>query len=362
MRRQHGNRFEDREFVAGTHRQESTRDPLLAPRSFARNPQISLDRSGPEWLVEGRLPRVGTSMLVGAHGAGKSTLARELALKVARGRPWLDFQTCQGPVLYVYLEGEPTRVRAAFAKLGLAPEDNLHFVDSLQMSELLVRIRERAKPLEPALIVIDGLQPLLHAEALNDGYFCSTTALDRILDLSKEAHSHVLLVHDLAGTLAHEMSALLGSTERSVDTIFMLNRVGDERLLRSIQQLGRAVLTPIRIPSHDARATDKAPAAREPDPELRRAIRAYLRGSARLATQREIAQHVQDAEPDAIHRALSDMGREGRLIRVGHGEQGDPYRFTGCEDVRARSRSSWLRRVQPWARIAPVRLIGSNEL
>ena len=209
--------------------------------------------------------------------------------------------------------------------------------------------------------MIDGLQPLLHAEALNDGYYCST-ALDRILDLSKEADSHVLLVHDLAGTLAHEMNALLGSTEHSVDTIFMLNRVGDERLLRSIQLLGRAVLTPIRIPCHDAPASDTAPAVREPDPELRRAIRAYLRGSGHLATQREIAKHVQDAEPGAIHRALTDMCREGPLIRVGRGEQGDPYRFTGCEDVRARARSSWLRRVQPWARIAPVRLVGSNEL
>ncbi len=361
MSGQHGNRFEDRDFVADTHRQRPTGRQLPAPRSPTRGPLSSLDRSGPEWLVEGRLPRIGTSMLVGAPGAGKSTLARELALKVARGRPWLDFQTRQGPVLYVYLEGEPTRVRAAFAKLGLAPEDNLHFVDSLQMSELRVRIRERAKPLEPALIVIDGLQPLLHAEALNDGYYC-TTALDRILDLSKEANSHVLLVHDLAGTLAHEMNVLLGSTEHSVDTIFMLNRVGDERLLRSIQLRGRAVLTPIRIPSHDAPATDTAPAAREPDPELRRAIRAYLRESGQLATQREITQHVPDAEPGAIHRALTDMCREGPLIRIGRGEQGDPYRFTGCEDVRARSRSSWLRRVQPWARIAPVRLVGSNEL
>ena len=250
MRDDRARRFEDLDVTTPAPWETQTKQAVPVPRSAARSRAVTLDKGSAEWLVAGRLPCRGSSMLVGEPGAGKSTLARDLALAVARGRPWLDFRTRQGPVLYVHLEGDRLTVRAAFAKLGLAPHDALHFVHSLQMSELRERIRERAKSIEPALIVIDGLLPLLHAEELNDAG-AQNSALDRILDLSHETRSHVLLVHDLAGTLAREMGQLLGSTRNTLDTIFMLNCVRGERLLRSIQQQGRPVLTPIHVPQHE---------------------------------------------------------------------------------------------------------------
>jgi hypothetical protein len=352
-------------------------------------------------------------MLVGEPGTGKSTLARDLALAVARGRPWLDFRTQRGPVLYVHLEGDRLNLRAAFAKLGLAPHDAVHFVHSLHMNELRERIRERAKSLEPALIVIDGLLPLLHAEELNDAA-AQSSALDRILDLSHETRSHVLLVHDLAGPLAREMGQLLGSTRNTLDTIFMLNRVGGQRMLRSIQQQGRAVLTPIQVPSHQPpkpsappraapppapepapapppaptqpshpmirpetrlwHETPERPVAQPkaqpqprdagpllPDPGLRREILSYLRLSSRLATQREISEFVQETNPDAIFTCLGQLCRDRKLIRVGSGEQGDPYRYTGCDLIKASPRAPWLTRVRPWARVAPMRLTSTQH-
>jgi hypothetical protein len=162
------------------------------------------------------------------------------------------------------------------------------------------------------------------------------------------------------------MSSLLGSTERRVDTIFMLTRIRDERLLRSIQQQGRALLTPIRIPAHGAPSPPEPRRRRtrsrqEEHPELRREILAYLRLSSRLATQREISEFVQETSPEAIFATLGEMCREELLIRVGSGEQGDPYRYTGCDVVRAPARAPWLRRVRPWARVAPVRLTTANR-
>lgn len=412
--RGHRSRFEDRD-AAPAPWETQAKHAVPLPRTGSRSGAVTLDQGWAEWLVEGRLPCGGTSMLVGEPGAGKSALARDLALAVARGRPWLDFRTRQGPVLYVHLEGDRLNLRAAFAKLGLAPQDALHFVHSLQMSELRERIRERAKSLEPVLIVIDGLLRLLHAEELNDAG-AQSSALDRILDLSHETRSHVLLVHDLAGPLAHEMGQLLGSTRNTLDTIFMLSRVRDERLLRSIQQQGRAVLTPIRVPNHEPpppsvprRASPPSPPAPTPgpvtvtaptqpshpmirpetrlwhetperpaappkaqprprstatplpDPGLRREILSYLRLSSRLATQREISEFVQETNPDAIFSCLGQMCSERKLIRVGSGEQGDPYRYTGCDLIKASPRAPWLTRVRPWARVAPVRLTSNQH-
>ena len=43
------------------------------------------------WVVDGRLPVGGTSILGGRPKVGKTTLARSLALAVVRGEPWLGF-------------------------------------------------------------------------------------------------------------------------------------------------------------------------------------------------------------------------------------------------------------------------------
>jgi Mrp family chromosome partitioning ATPase len=48
------------------------------------------------WLVDGLLPTGGLSVLVGKPKAGKSTLARALAVAVARGEPWLGRATFPG--------------------------------------------------------------------------------------------------------------------------------------------------------------------------------------------------------------------------------------------------------------------------
>ena len=55
--------------------------------------------TGPAWLVDKRLPSAGLGLLAAKPKGGKSTTARVLALRVARGEPWLGFATTRGPVI-----------------------------------------------------------------------------------------------------------------------------------------------------------------------------------------------------------------------------------------------------------------------
>lgn len=317
-------------------------------RSLSSADLLSLDPHKVEWLIGGRLPRVGTSILVGEIGVGKSSLARELALCVGRGEPWLDFTVERGPVLFVNLEGELESLRREFLAIGLTPKDQIYFLESLQVVDLLRRIRERAKLLEPRLIVIDGLRPLLHAEELNEER--GTTALDRILNLAREIGSHLTLVHDLASGLASEMGTLLASTQRCFDTVFMLNRIGQHRLLRSIQQRGEDLDEPIAITSSpQGHELARVPA----DPSLLGSILAYLKSTARLATQREIRGCLRNREPEAVLAGLDYLRVRGKILRVGTGTAGDPFRYTGFDRVPEHSRKPWLHRVRPWAPIPP---------
>jgi hypothetical protein len=320
----------------------------IAPRAFSSAELLSMNPEHVEWLVRDRLPRVGTSMLAGCLQTGKSTLARDLALSVARGKSWLGFETRQGPVLYVHLDGNLEQLRASFSARGLRAEDEIHILDSVQSPYLLGRIRERAKTLEPALIVVDGLEPLLHAEELND-QAPRSSALDRVLDLARVAGGHLLLVHDLSQNLVTEMNAILGSTERSIDTIFLLNRSGEGRLLRSIQQRGPDLIEPVPVPSFARRRSQSAPAGRGFDPLMPDEILTHLKKTGRLATQLELLDNVTDGRPEALLRAINYLRRRGHLIRVGRGVRGDPYQYTGFDRVTDPAEGPWLRRVRPWA-------------
>src|SRR5207237_415835 len=75
------------------------------------------------WLVEDHLPAGGDSLLVAKPKVGKSTLARCLALAVARGEEFLGCKTTQGAVFYLALEEKRSEVRAHFRAMGARDDD-----------------------------------------------------------------------------------------------------------------------------------------------------------------------------------------------------------------------------------------------
>ena len=206
-------------------------------------------RNPTEWVVQGRLPGGGTSILVGEPGVGKSTLAGELALAVSRGAPWLGFGTSPGPVLYVSVGGRLDEIRGSFAALGLSPADEVQFVPVAPGAAALERIRELAGSLRPALIIVDPLQALFEAEELNDG---CVSPLDRILHCGQASDAHLMLVHSLPKGRERELSAVLASTARTIDTVLVLKRDEDRRLLYSVQRKGADIRRPIRIPARES--------------------------------------------------------------------------------------------------------------
>ena len=92
-----------------------------------------LDDPGPEheWLVKGVITRGERTMMVGASQSGKSFLAIDLALSIARGVPWFDAKTRRGGVVYQAGEGGrgiKKRLRSYRAEHGLKLSEPLPFV------------------------------------------------------------------------------------------------------------------------------------------------------------------------------------------------------------------------------------------
>ena len=60
-------------------------------------------------------------------GAGKTTFARNMALSVAQGKPWLDRDVAQGHVVYLALEEQKMQVRHHMQLMGATEKDEITF-------------------------------------------------------------------------------------------------------------------------------------------------------------------------------------------------------------------------------------------
>jgi hypothetical protein len=92
-----------------------------------------LEAPGPEheWLVKGIITRGERTMMVGASQSGKSFLAIDLAMSIARGAPWFGNKVKRGGVVYQAGEGGrgiKKRLRAYRAEHGLDLSGQMPFV------------------------------------------------------------------------------------------------------------------------------------------------------------------------------------------------------------------------------------------
>lgn len=62
-------------------------------------------RPAPEWIIKGVLPKAGLAVLYGESGSGKSFVALDMMMAIARGLPWRGRRTRPGRVVYVCAEG-----------------------------------------------------------------------------------------------------------------------------------------------------------------------------------------------------------------------------------------------------------------
>jgi len=131
-----------------------------------------------EDVLAGTLPKAGLLLLAAPPKSGKTMLALNLAVAVAKGRPFLDSHTLAGPVLYLSGEGGVVLVDERLAKM-VTPDDpalGRVFVWGPQPGHVPVmldnaadrrRITRFAKEMAVVMIVVDPLVAF-HASDEND--------------------------------------------------------------------------------------------------------------------------------------------------------------------------------------------------
>lgn len=132
---------------------------------FSNPPELAPD------LIHGVLRQGHKMLFVGPSKAGKSFALIELAIAIAEGGTWLDFQCSQGKVLYINLEIDSAscihRFIDVYNALGMPPE-NLQNIEiwnlrgaAIPMDKLAPKIIRRAKKYGFKAIIIDPIYKVI---------------------------------------------------------------------------------------------------------------------------------------------------------------------------------------------------------
>ena len=285
-----------------------------------REPEEQVD-----YVVDGMLPTAGLSALVAKPKVGKSTLARQLALAVARGEEFLGRKTIRGPVIYLALEEKRSEVRSHFRAMGAKEgEVYLHFGTAPEnpLSDL-VRLGYK---IGPVLVIVDPLFRLARVRDAND-YAQVLAALEPFLAFARTTGAHVAVVHHAGKSERAGGDAILGSTAilASVDTAVMLKRGDRYRTIWTVQRYGIDLEETVLEFDPETRTASLGDSRQETDEHrLAGEIETLLRGRTLPATEAEVLADV-EGKTGPKRKALRRLVRGNTVERTGEGRKGNPF-------------------------------------
>ena len=198
-----------------------------------------------KYCVETLLPQ-GLCMLAGAPKIGKSWLALDLALHVAKGEPRWSRSTVQGTALYLGLEDSFRRMQERLRNIAENVPDNIFLaVQAGTLAEgLCEQISDfKEKYVDLSLVIIDTFQ-LIRRRGNDVSYTNGYEELRMVKELADRLEITVLLIHHLRKMGDSDpLNKISGSTGISgaVDAVFILDRVQRGQADASLECTGRDI-------------------------------------------------------------------------------------------------------------------------
>jgi hypothetical protein len=281
------------------------------------------------WLVNGLLRRGSLALVVAKPKVGKTTLALNLALSIARGVPCIGCDVQQGTVLYVALEGNRTEWRRVLSAMGATKHDALFIYPGQAPEGATEWLDENATRFAPSLIVVDTFQRFARLKDLND-YAAVTNALGPLTAIAQRTNATLVLPHHAKKNDADDGDAVLGSTAifGAVDTLITLKGRGNEtRTLSTVQRYGDSLdeLVLSLNPETKLLACAGSKAVFDRDVCAEKII-AFLAVAEPWIERAELLDAIEGRKETTI-AALQALLDEGRLTRTGRGKRGDPFRY-----------------------------------
>lgn len=281
-----------------------------------------------DWLIDNLLPVGGTSIKGAKPKVGKSTMARNMALAVARGGDFLGRKILRpGRVAYLALEEKRAEVRKHFIAMG-AREEEIYIHTGAAPQNGLEALAKIIDTYNPVLMIVDPLLRLIRLRDAND-YAEVTRALEPIGEIARQSGCHILSVHHLGKADRQDGDDLLGSTAlfAAVDTLLLLKRRPQGRTIQTIQRYGTEDMPETVVFLDEVKRTVSLGG------ELEEVLMVKTKEEILKALLREPLKEPQIREQVGGNQKLTAIGirellEEKKISRTGSGKKGDPFIYS----------------------------------
>ena len=286
------------------------------------------------------------SMITGGKHAGKSTLARWMAICVSKGYDFLRRSVNQGPVLYIASTDETMAARQELIRLGWSRDDHLRFLSASKLQiddqqEFLIRLTAEITRMRAVLTIVDMLFDFIPIDD-EMSYAGTRKAVGLIQKVASGSGSHIVAIHHAPknANIGDAAVAALGSQGLAarVSPIILVRRFGPG--VHSVSS------TDVRDPRGQSIPDSRLVRNEDGSVELGGAFKNYMLAEVYSERVKELLEADPGTEMTApevsealtityeVARAcLSSMCRNGLIQRSGSGKKGKPYRYSVSNDL-----------------------------
>lgn len=189
---------------------------------------MEMDLPPTRFCVRGFLPQ-GIAILGGAPKTGKSWLALDLCVRVAKGQPLWGMQTTQGTVVYLCLEDSLRRIRDRIYCIAEDVPRSLYFSISAGTVEegLCEQVMQFLLEHQDTVLVVIDIFQMVRGKMADLSYASDYDDIQQIKKLADEYGITILLVHHLrkqgSGDPLNRLSGTTGISG-AVDAVFILDK------------------------------------------------------------------------------------------------------------------------------------------
>jgi hypothetical protein len=295
------------------------------------------------YVVEGMLPAGGISLWGAKPKVGKSVAARNLALSVARGEPFLGRACKQGPVLMLALEEKRAEVTGHFRSMGVNEESiHVHTGKAPDTSKAgIAALTAAIAVYQPLLVVVDPVFKLVRVKDSSD-YAELTRELEPVIELARNTGCHIAVTHHLGKMERDGGDDVLGSTAifGAVDTLVIMrkNQKTGMRILQTVQRYGKDLPeTSVPMDEVTGRVTLGSDISEIQMLEARKAVIELLVQVGPGGVDQQYIRKEAGVASQHAGQALMRLHKEQLVERTGLGRSGDPYVYRLAEGAETRS-------------------------
>ncbi len=280
------------------------------------------------FVWENTLPRGGLSICSAKPKVGKSTMARNLSVKIVEGEPFLNRATLKGKVLYLCLEEKRSEVKSHFEKMGVSSDDILIHTGATP-ENAFVELAFAIAEFEPVLVIIDPLSRVLRVRDFND-YAAMARGFEPLIDLARKTNCHIMALHHDSKMERSGGDALLGSTAifGAVDCHIQLKKRDKGRTISTTQRYGEDIPeTVVELDKDTGVISGKGDFQSfilwKAKDEIIRVI-----GDSEELTEAQIKGRIEGYSQGMISKAVRELVEGEKLNRKGEGKKGNAFIYS----------------------------------